>query len=92
MMVNGVIVAGHSAAAITALNALVSEHSDKYRVAMITTIISACLGITLVALGEILVIEWLSHISNKVTNKLAYPSPRRLIGHLGESPCDTQRW
>lgn len=80
MMVNGVnlIVAGHGAAAIAALNALVSEHGDRYRVAMITTIIAACMGITLVALGKILVIEWLSHISNKVANKLAYPSPRRL--------------
>lgn len=80
MTVSGVnlIFAGHGAAAIAALNALVSERGEKFQAAMICMIIGGLIGLVLIAAGKIVVIEWLAHASNKTSSKLAFPNPRRV--------------
>jgi TRAP-type C4-dicarboxylate transport system permease small subunit len=100
MMIGGInlIVAGHGAAAIAALNALVSERGAKFQAPLIWTIFAACLGVLLVAIGKILIIEWASTVSNKITGKLAFPTPRGLraadkyVGKVSKKPAMHAPW
>lgn len=80
MMISGVnlIIAGHGATAIAALNALVSDRGDRFEPALMWTIFGACIGLMLAAAGKAYAIELLASTSNKIVSKLTFPSPLRV--------------
>jgi hypothetical protein len=80
LMLSGLnlIVAAHGAVAISALNAMMQERGAKYQVALICAIFGACVGLLLVTAGKILAIETLSHISNRISGRLLFPTSLRV--------------
>ena len=72
------IVAGHGTAAITSLNALVSDRGQQFQGPLLWTIFAACLGLGLVAIGKSIAIEWMATAGNSISGRLTFPTERRI--------------
>jgi hypothetical protein len=64
------ILVAHGATAIAALNAVVLEKGDRYRVALLVALFGASVGMAMVALGKIVSIERVGYFNGRVKGHL----------------------